>query len=471
MIAGAAMRTLLHPLGLCAAWLAAGVLSAGTATAADAATELVQRGEYLATAGDCIACHTAPGGKPMAGGLSLATPIGALVSTNITPSKTHGIGNYTLAEFSDALRKGVRADGRHLYPVMPYTAYAKVNDEDMQALYAYFMQAVAPVDSAPPATPLPFPFNLRGAMAVWNRLFLDRAVFVPDPRQSPQWNRGAYLAQGLAHCGTCHTPRNLLMAEKPTLLLGGGVVGAWQAPNITSDVNSGVGGWSEAELLAYLRNGQASGKAQAGGPMAEVIDNSLRHLSEADVRAIAVYLKSVPAQHDPADTQPAYAWGAAGNDLGAIRGTAWPARRDELTGAQLYDAHCATCHQASGQGSFDGGLPPLFHNVALGRANTDNLVLVMLEGLRRHSQGEEVRMPGFAAELTDVQMATLGNYLLQRYGNPKARISAAQVQALRGSAGVSTWLVWAARVGVGLAVLLLVWVATALLRLGRRRTP
>ncbi len=459
------MRTFLRRYGLCVAWLAAGVLAIGTATAAETGTDtaLVQRGQYLATAGDCIACHTAPGGKPMAGGLSVVTPVGALVSTNITPSKTHGIGHYTLAEFSDALRKGVRADGQHLYPVMPYTAYAKVNDEDMQALYAYFMQGVAPVDSAPTATHLPFPFNLRVAMAVWNRLFLDRAVFVPDPQQSPQWNRGAYLAQGLAHCSTCHTPRNLAMAEKPRLLLGGGVAGAWQAPNITSDVNSGVGGWSEAELLAYLRSGQASGKAQAGGPMAEVIDNSLRHLSEDDVRAIAVYLKSVPAQHNPADTQPAYAWGAAGNDLGSIRGTAWPAKRDALTGPQLYDAYCATCHQASGQGSFDGGLPPLFHNVALGRGNTDNLVLVMLEGLRRHAPGEEVRMPGFAAELSDVQMATLGNYLVQRYGNPRARISAEQVRALRGDAGASSGLVWAARGGVGLVLVLLVWLLAMVL--------
>ena len=187
--------------------------------------DLIRRGEYLAIAGDCVACHTAPGGKPFAGGLPLPTPIGAIIATNITPSKTAGIGNYTLAQFTDAMRKGVRADGAHLYPAMPYTAYAKVTDDDLIALYAYFMQAVAPVDAAPPDTSLPFPFNIRLLMLAWNTLFLDRDVFHADPARSADWNRGAYLARGLAHCGTCHTPRNLLMAEGASREMGGGEVG------------------------------------------------------------------------------------------------------------------------------------------------------------------------------------------------------------------------------------------------------
>lgn len=428
---------------------------AAAQAAANADPALVQRGQYLATAGDCVACHTAPGGKAMAGGLSLPTPLGAIVATNITPSKTHGIGNYTLEQFTDALRKGVRADGQHLYPAMPYTSYALVTDDDARAMYAYFMQAVAPVDSAPPATALPFPFNIRLSMTAWNLLFLDSKPFVADAGKSAEWNRGAYLARGLAHCSTCHSPRNLMMAEDLSRELGGGDVGSWHAPNITSDANSGIGGWSEQELASYMRQGYAANKAQASGPMAEAIDHSLRHLNEADLRAMAVYLKTVPAQRDAADTQPVYAWGKASDDLNSIRGVALPKDLNEMTGPQLYDAHCATCHQARGQGSFDGGLPPLFHNTALGRANTNNLVMVMLEGIQRQADTTEIRMPAFAKQLSDRQIATLGSYLLERYGNPQARVSADQVKNLRAGGGSSN-LVWMARLGMLAAVVLVV---------------
>lgn len=428
---------------------------AAAQAAANADPTLLQRGQYLATAGDCVACHTAPGGKAMAGGLSLPTPLGAIVATNITPSKTHGIGNYTLAQFTDALRKGVRADGQHLYPAMPYTSYALVTDDDARAMYAYFMQSVAPVDTAPPATSLPFPFNIRLSMAAWNLLFLDSKPFVADAGKSAEWNRGAYLARGLAHCSTCHSPRNLMMAEDFSRNLGGGDVGPWHAPNITSDSNSGIGGWSEQELVSYMRQGYAANKAQASGPMAEAIDHSLRHLNEADLRAMAVYLKTVPAQRDAADTQPVYAWGKASDDLNSIRGVALPKDLNDMTGAQLYDAHCATCHQARGQGSFDGGLPPLFHNTALGRSNTNNLVMVMLEGIQRQADTTEIRMPAFAKTLSDRQIATLGTYLVERYGNPQARVSADQVKNLRAGGGSSN-LVWMARLGMLAAVVLVV---------------
>ncbi|MEG1324225.1 MAG: c-type cytochrome, partial [Janthinobacterium sp.] len=315
----------------------------------------IERGRYLATAGDCIACHSVPGGQPMAGGLALATPLGAIVATNITPSTTHGIGNYTLKQFSDAVRHGVRADGANLYPAMPYTAYAKVTDEDTAALYDYFMHGVAAVDKAPAQqTDLPFPFNIRLSMAGWNWLFLDKKPFVTDTAKSMEWNRGAYLAQGLAHCTTCHTPRNALMAEQLSKELGGADLGTWYAPNITSDVNSGVGGWSQQELVGYLRTGRAANKAQAAGPMAEAIDHSLKHLNDADLHAIAHYIKSVPAIRDKADTQPVTQWGKAGDELASIRGVPLPQNLNKMSGAQLYDAQCASCHQAKGEGSFDG---------------------------------------------------------------------------------------------------------------------
>jgi len=445
------------------------VPSASAAPATDTTNaELIRRGQYLATAGDCLACHTAPGGKAYAGGLALPTPLGAIIATNITPSKTAGIGSYTLAQFTDALRKGIRADGKHLYPAMPYTSYAKVTDEDVQALYAYFMHAVEPVDAAPDETRLPFPFNIRLSMAVWNLLFLDGAVFQPDATRSAAWNRGAYLARGLAHCGTCHTPRNALMAENQSRELGGGEVGTWYAPNITSDANSGVGGWSEKELVDYMRLGRAANKSQAGGPMAEAIDHSLRHMADEDLRAIATYLKTVPALHEPADTRPAYAWGAAADDLNSIRGVALPEDPNRMTGPQLYDAYCATCHQDRAQGSLDGGLPPLFHNTALGRANTNNLVMVMLEGVQRQADAPDARMPGFARELSDQQIATLGGYLTQRYGNPKATVTVGQVANLR-AGGASSNLILAARLGMAVAVMVLIAVIFVFARRRKRR--
>ncbi|MDB5743914.1 MAG: putative cytochrome c [Polaromonas sp.] len=443
--------------------------AAPTPTGAANPSELVQRGKYLAIAGDCVACHTAPGGKPMAGGLALPTPIGAVIATNITPSKTHGIGNYTEAQFIDALRKGVRADGQRLYPAMPYTSYALVSDEDAHAMYVYFMQGVAPIDAAPTqATALSFPFNIRLSMAAWNLLFLDSKPFAADASKTAEWNRGAYLARGLTHCSTCHSPRNFLMAEDIQRELGGGYVGPWLAPNITPDVNSGIGGWSEQEIADYMRLSRVADKDQAAGPMAEAVDHSLKHLTPEDLRAIAVYVKSVPAQHDAADTKPAHAWGAAANDLKNVRGVVWPNDRDQLSGAQLYDAHCATCHQASGQGSFDGALPPLFHNTTVGRSNSNNLVMVLLDGIKRVRDMPEVKMQGFRGVMSDVQIATLASYLTQHYGNPDVKVTAGQVKALR-AGGAPSSLLWLARIGliVGLLVLLagLAW----LVRRGRQQ--
>ena len=427
------------------------------AATGDAAT--VERGRYLATAGDCIACHSVPGGKPMAGGLALATPLGPIIATNITPSNTHGIGSYTLAQFSDAVRHGVRADGAHLYPAMPYTAYAKLTDADLAALYAYFMHGVAPVDAAPATTTkLPFPFNIRLSMAGWNLLFLDKKPFEPDPAKSAEWNRGAYLAQGLAHCGTCHTPRNLLMAEQLSKELGGADLGTWHAPNITSDVNSGIGSWSRQDLVGYLRTGRAAQRGQAAGPMAEAIDHSLQHLNDTDLNAIAAYLQSMPALRDAADTKPVTQWGAADEELNAIRGVPLPKDLNRMSGPQLYDAHCASCHQAKGEGSFDGSLPPLYHNSATGRSQTNNLVMAMLDGVERQDGGSNHLMPAFRQVLSDEQIVTLGNYVQGKYGNPAGKVTLEQVTTLR-RGGAPSNLIGIARGAmiVGLLALLLLF--------------
>lgn len=454
------LAALMATAGGCAC---AATLAAGTADGAQ-----IERGRYLAVAGDCASCHTAPGGRPYAGGLPLQTPVGAIYSTNITPSKADGIGSYTLLQFSDALRKGIRGDGRHLYPAMPYTAYAQLTDGDVRALYAYFMHGVQPVNARAAQTRLPFPFNIRLSMSAWNLLFLDRGPFTPDPHRTAEWNRGAYLVRGLTHCGTCHTPRNLLMAEEPSRALAGGKVDTWEAPNITPDPRSGIGNWSAGDLVAYLHSGLAPGKAQAAGPMAEAIDFSLRHLTQADLLAIAAYLKAVPARHDPADTRPVDTWGAAYAGLASIRGHSLPEAANGMTGPQLYDAYCATCHQDRGQGSFDGGLPPLFHNTATGRSDPDNLVMVMLEGIRWRTDGSGTRMPGFGDELSDRQVATLGNYLTRHFGDPAATVTAARVAALR-AGGAPTHLVLLARILVALILLILALIVAAIVIAFARR--
>ena len=435
-----------------------------SAQAADA--EQIKRGEYLATAGDCIACHSAKGGQPFAGGLQIATPLGQIVSTNITPSVSAGIGSYSFEQFRDAVQRGVRADGQHLYPAMPYTAYALLTEDDLKALYAFFMQGVPAVDRKPEQASLPFPFNIRASMAVWNLLFLDGKPFVPDSSKSAEWNRGAYLALGLAHCTACHTPRNALMAEDQGHAFGGADLGTWYAPNISSDPVSGIGSWSEAEIAQYLRTGRVDGKAQAGGMMAEAIDNSLSKLTEQDRHALAVYLKSVPAQHDAADTQAATSWGQPTLVADSVRGGPLVRDTSKFDGAQLYDANCASCHQARGQGSQNwngASLPALYHNSALGHRNSNNLVMAILQGVERKEGGPEVLMPAFAHKLSDEQVVTLSNYLLHTFGTPAAKVTLEQVKDLR-AGGAPSPLLSLARIGIAAGLIFIVLFSILLTR-------
>jgi mono/diheme cytochrome c family protein len=398
--------------------------------------------------------------------------LGAIYATNITPSKRFGIGNYSLAQFDRAVRRGIRADGAHLYPAMPYTSYTLMSDADVKDLYVYFMSSVAPVEVAAPKSQLPFPFNIRLSMTAWNLLFLKDKRFDPDPHKSVAWNRGAFLVRGPEHCGDCHTPRNLLMNESTAHALGGADLDGWYAPNITSDPNSGIGGWSQQDLVDYLRVGHAAGKAQTAGPMAEAIDDSLSHLTAPDLEAIAVYLKTVAAVHDPTDARPAFAWGGPVSGLDAIRGDPVPADPNTMSGPQLYDAYCASCHNDAGQGTSDGHAPSLFHNAALGRKNTNNLVMVMLHGIQRETSPPAVPMPAFS-RLSDHQIAVLGSYLVKTYGNPASKVSEAQVKALR-SGGPASPLVTLVRVAMALGVIAaLALIAWIVLRVRRRhrRTP
>ncbi|MCL6689810.1 cytochrome c [Pseudomonas sp. R3.Fl] len=397
--------------------------------------ELLQRGEYLARAGDCAACHTAPGGQPFAGGLPLTTPLGAVYSSNITPDPRTGIGSYSYEDFARALREGVARGGLHLYPAMPYTAYAKIGDADMQALYAYFLRGgVEAVAQANRDSDIPWPLNMRWPLAVWNALFHDDRPFQPNPKQSAAWNRGAYLVQGLAHCGTCHTPRGLAFQEKAldekgSGYLAGAALGGWYAYNITSDTHAGIGGWSDAELAQYLRSGRLPGKAQAAGPMAEAVEHSFQYLRPDDLQAIANYLRSVRAVED-GERKPRFAWGGPADDVVTLRGEDFDAQtRDD--GARLFLGNCASCHGWNGQGTQDAYYPMLSRNTTVGAQQPDNLVQVVLTGVHRESAGQEVFMPGFAGALDDQQIATLVNYLTAQFGNPAVKVDSARVAAIR----------------------------------------
>lgn len=396
--------------------------------------DLVARGKYIATAGDCMACHTVQNsGKPFAGGYGIESPLGKIYATNITPSKVSGIGDYSEAEFSNAVRNGIRRDGSHLYPAMPYTSYAKLTDSDVSALYVYFMKGVAPVDqAAAKKTDLPFPFNQRASMAVWNSLFLDKKPFEVDSTKSSDWNRGAYLADSLEHCGACHTPRNPLMAENNGAYLSGASLGTWYAPNITSDNISGIGGWSDEELFKYLKTGVVNGKAQAAGPMAEAIENSLQYLTDADLKALVTYLKATPAIASPGVDKPRYAHGDASLSESTLRGD-----KTADKGWQLFSGSCAACHQIQVAGTQNHDYPSLFHNTATGAEHPDNLISTILFGLSRTVDGKTQFMPAFGEQasyterLSDDEIAAISNYVFKQYGNPSVKVSADDVATIR----------------------------------------
>ncbi|EFG84685.1 cytochrome c [Novacetimonas hansenii] len=413
-------------------------------------------GAYMAVTSDCVACHTAPGGKPFAGGLAMKTPLGTMYSTNITPSKTYGIGEYSEADFSRAVRKGIRKDGSNLYPAMPYTAYSYMTDQDIHDLYLYFMKSVQPVESAPPKTALPFPMNIRSSMLFWNILFRNNTTYQPDPSRSAEWNRGAYLAQGPAHCGTCHTPRGFLMQEEASQALGGGSLGSWYAPNITSDKISGIGNWSQDEIKTYLKSGHIDGLAQAAGGMGEAVEHSFQHLTEADLNALATYLASTQPVRDPADGNLSrFALGQPVSSADRVRGDQ-PIRSEDnpdISGAELFMGNCASCHNYKAQGSRDGYYPSLWHNSVTGASNPDNLIATILFGIDRHVAGAQAFMPGFgekktdAVQLNDEEIAKLTKYVFDTYGRPQVSVSPAQVATIR-QGGPKSPLLVLSRIGM-----------------------
>ncbi|MFD1216812.1 cytochrome c [Microbulbifer celer] len=393
---------------------------------------LIDRGRYLAIAGDCQACHTQPGGTPFAGGRAMEIPLlGTLYTSNITPDLHQGIGGWSLEEFDRALREGIGRDGEHLYPAMPYASYARITDDDVRALYAYFLFGVKPVHQAPPENEIRWFLKPRWPLMIWNGLFLHQKPFEPDPEQSAAWNRGAYLVQGLAHCGECHTPRGVAFQEKAYdetdggYLAGGPILDGWEAYNITPDPVSGIGQWTADELRRYLKTGHVNGLAQAGGPMAEVIENSLSKMTDADIDAMVTYIRSVPPVGGKAKT-PRHGLGVPADGVITLRGNQFhedigAGGEDKADGARLYLGLCASCHGVDGMGSRDGYYPSLVHNSTIGALNDNNLRRAIYDGIRRTVDGHEKMMPGFGGQISTVEMKALVKYIREQFGADPAQ--------------------------------------------------
>jgi mono/diheme cytochrome c family protein len=378
---------------------------------------LVQRGARLSAVGDCATCHTSNDASPYAGGLALGTPFGTIYSTNITPDPKTGIGTWSDQAFRRAMREGISRDGHHLYPAFPYDHYTHVADDEITALYA-FMMTRDPIEAPARQNDLKFPFGFRPLVAGWNLLYLDKSPFRPDPSQSAEWNRGAYLVQSLGHCGACHSPRNALGAEDKRQYLGGGEAEGWYVPALNARSLSPLP-WTVEQLTAYLGTGLARDHAIAAGPMQGVV-NSVSNADEKDVQAIAIYIKSVlgtPSPEQQARARSAVQRAALGS-LAAVRPTTPPSTsKDEenlmALGETVYAGACAGCHDAGRQDSSGGALPlPLA--IAVYEPDLRNLVHIIREGIYPPSGQRGRWMPGFADPLTDEQLIALVSYV-RRY--------------------------------------------------------
>jgi len=375
--------------------LAINIVAASFAAAADADAALVARGKYVAVEADCVSCHSAPNGKPYAGGYPLKSPLGILYGPNITSDKETGIGTWTRADFEKALRQGVAKDGSYLYPAMPYQNYAKMTDADLAALWAY-VRTIPAVHNTPPKDTLPFPFNIRTGLAAWQALYLQPGLFAPDPHHDAQWNRGAYLVEVMGHCSQCHTPRNIAMGFERQHVLGGAQIEGWYAPDIGGDAESQIHKWNATALARYLKTGLSPNNARAVGPMWETISDSLSKMTNADLTAIAVYLEHQPTAEPEAASK--------------VR---WAGDRS-AAGSAIYATNCSGCHQANGKG-IAGSVPALAGDGAVTAREPYNVIMSMLEGFAPH--GTYGAMGSFANALSDDQIADVTNYVRTAWGN------------------------------------------------------
>lgn len=389
-----------------------------------ATPQQIERGAYLARAGNCAACHTARGGAEYAGGRGIDTPFGTVYSSNLTPDAESGIGSWTSAHFWRAMHNGRARDGRLLYPAFPYPSYTQVTREDSDAIYAY-LRSLAPVRQANRAHALRFPYNTQASLAVWRALFFSPGVYVAEPANSAQWNRGAYLVRGLGHCIACHSSRNVFGATSEKLELSGGLIPMqhWYAPSLASPTEAGVAEWDTAHVVGLLKNG-VSPRGTVMGPMAEVVYRSTQHLSDADLAAMAVFLKELPQLE--ANTEP----GVIERFVALLRPKEGPTDPVLLTrGAKLYEQRCATCHGKEGQGAA-GAYVPLAGNRAVTMSSPVNVIRAIVNGGFPPSTAGNPRpygMPPFGHELSHADIAAVATYIRASWGNQAAPVSQLEV--------------------------------------------
>lgn len=399
-------------------------------TLAAQAEDMLQmsQGEYLARVGNCAACHTIEGGEPFAGGLKMAVPmLGAIYTTNITPDPETGIGNYTFDDFDRSMRHGIAKGGHRLYPAMPYPSYAKITEEDMRALYDFFMNEVKPVRQANLPNDIPRWLSARWPLAIWNAITLDDRRYQNRDDRDAAWNRGAYLTQGLGHCGACHTPRGLLFQEKgldesSRHYLAGAPLDHWSASPLTGDMNAGLGRWTEEDIVQFLKVGK-NRWGSAFGTMVEVVNNSTQYMTDSDLHAMAVYLKSLPAVLKEGEI---WSYDAASAEkLGQFN--------FEERGAQVYFEYCASCHlyDGSGHGAF---LPPLAGNPVVMDSDPSSLINLTLNGSLRVVIGGEAEvydMPYFRTLLNDAQIADVVTFMRNAWGHSASAVKEQQVKVIR----------------------------------------
>jgi mono/diheme cytochrome c family protein len=373
----------------------------------------IDRGRYLAVLSDCASCHTVPGSnQPFAGGRAIETPFGNIVAPNITPDPETGIGSWSDDAFDAAIRKGLRRNGSRLYPAMPYPAYTKMSRDDVLAVRAY-LNAVTPVRNDVVVNTLPFPFNIRASMRVWNALYFKQGDYKPDAQKSAEWNRGAFLVDGPGHCGACHTPKTFLGGDRTDQYLRGGFLQGWSAPDITGDTRVGVGAWSAGDLVAYLKSGHNRVSA-ATGPMAEVVSLSTGQMTNTDLKAIATYLKSLSGNQDHPQTLP---------------------KEDPamVAGAAIYRDQCSACHGIDGK-----GVAELFPSIAgssmVKSDDPTTSIRIVLRGARSvgtQAQPTAAGMPSYGRQLDDAQIAAVLTYMRNGWGAAAAPVGTADVARVR----------------------------------------
>jgi len=389
---------------------------------AAASADLIQRGEYVARLSDCVACHSTPENAPFSGGLAMATPVGKIYTTNITPDPESGIGRYSLADFDRAVRQGVAQDGHRLYPAMPYPSYQKLSDEDIRALYAFMMHGVQPASRQNQPSEIPRPLNMRWPLALWRAAFASGEPWQRVANRDALWNRGAYLVEGPGHCGSCHTPRGLAFNEKALDAgspdyLAGALLDGWYAPSLRGDANTGISRWSEEEVVTFLKTGR-NAHAVVFGSMTDAFNNSTQFMRDDDLRAIARYLKSLP----PGSNDSGNAWHyAANNQQGARR-----------PGEQTFIARCSSCHDADGRGQAPW-IPPLAGATSM-QVDASSAINIVLNGSARvvaDGVPDAYRMPPYRKQLTDGEIADVLNYIRSSWGNGGAQTEAKAVAEMR----------------------------------------